>query len=103
VGDGAVPPLAARGAAQVAADAIRRVMWDDAGIVRTAKGLRECEIALREIAERLPAGATEEQNMVQTAQLIAEAALLRKESRGGHYRVDFPKAKRKWRYRHIEW
>ena len=45
---------------------------------------------------RLPAGATEEANMVQTAQLIAEAALMRKESRGGHYRSDFPRAKSKW-------
>ena len=41
--------------------------------------------------------------MAQTAQLIAEAALLRKESRGGHYRGDFPRAKRKWKGRHIEW
>ena len=57
-----------------------------------------------EIESRLPAGATEEANMVQTSLLIAEAALLRKESRGGHYRVDFPRAKRKWATcKHIEW
>ena len=48
-------------------------------------------------------GATEEANMVQTSLLIADAALLRKESRGGHYRSDFPRAKRKWSGRHIEW
>ena len=41
--------------------------------------------------------------MVDTAQLITEAALLRKESRCGHFRRDFPKAKRKWRVKHIEW
>ncbi len=35
-----VPPLADRGAAQVAADAIRDVMWEYAGIARTARGLR---------------------------------------------------------------
>jgi len=98
-----IPPLVDRGAAQVAADAIRRVMWDDAGIVRTAKGLRTCIERLMSIAQRLPDGATEETNMVDTALLIAEAALLRKESRGGHFRVDFPKAKRKWQRRHIEW
>ena len=40
--------------------------------------------------------------MVQTAQLITEAAMLRKESRGGHYRSDFPRAKSVWRGRHIE-
>jgi L-aspartate oxidase len=41
--------------------------------------------------------------MVDTARLIAEAALLRKESRGGHFRSDFPKTKRKWEGKHIEW
>jgi L-aspartate oxidase len=51
----------------------------------------------------LPPGATEEQNMVDTAHLIAEAALLRKESRGGHFRRDFPREKRKWKGKHIEW
>ena len=98
-----VPPLADRGAAQVAADAIRDVMWDYAGIARTARGLRTARRASStRSATRLPAGATEEQNMLQTAQLIVEAALMRKESRGGHYRADFPRAKRTWKGRHIE-
>src|SRR6266849_7367351 len=98
-----VPALVDRGAAQVAADDVRSIMWDNAGIARTAKGLRNCLSVLSSIEERLPIGATEEANMVQTARLIAEAALLRKESRGGHFRSDFPHAKRKWRGRHIEW
>jgi L-aspartate oxidase len=41
--------------------------------------------------------------MVETARLITNAALMRKESRGGHFRHDFPRQKRKWRGRHIEW
>ena len=102
-GDWSVPPLRDRGAAQVAADAIRGLMWEHAGIARTAKGLRLCVERLDEIEARLPEGATEEQNMAQTARLIAEAALLRKESRGGHFRSDFPRAKRKWQGMHIEW
>jgi len=97
------PPLVDRGAAQVAADDVRSVMWEHAGIARTAKGLRECLTVLSAIEQRLPVGATEEANMVQTARLIADAALLRKESRGGHYRSDFPHTVRKWRGRHIEW
>jgi len=97
-----VPPLADRGAAQVAADAIRVVMWEDAGIARTARGLRAALARLSDIGERLPAGATEELNMLQTARLVVEAALLRRESRGGHYRSDFPRAKRTWMGRHIE-
>jgi L-aspartate oxidase len=97
-----VPPLPDRGAAQVAADAIRAVMWQDAGIARTARGLRDALERLAEIGARLPAGATEELNMLQTAHLVVEAALLRKESRGGHYRADYPRAKRTWKGRHIE-
>jgi L-aspartate oxidase len=98
-----VPPLRDRGAAQVAADTIRQLMWDHAGIDRTARGLRNCIESLDGIASRLPPGATEERNMADTARLIAEAALMRKESRGGHFRSDFPREKRKWRGRHIKW
>jgi L-aspartate oxidase len=85
-----VPELDDRGAAQVAADEIRLVMWEHASIARTARGLRKCLVRLDEIATRLPAGATEERNLLDTARLVAEASLLRKESRGGHYRSDFP-------------
>ena len=102
IGKWRVPPLADRGAAQVAADEIRAVMWEHAGIARTARGLRMALERLADIGRRLPAGATEELNMLQTAQLVVEAALLRKESRGGHYRADYPRAKRTWSGRHIE-
>jgi L-aspartate oxidase len=98
-----VPPLADRGAAQVSADAVRSAMWDHAGIDRTARGLRTCLARLDAIGERLTEGMTEERNLLQTARLIAEAALLRKESRGGHYRSDFPRDRNKWKGRHIEW
>jgi L-aspartate oxidase len=97
-----VPVLADRGAAQVAADDIRAVMWHDAGIARTARGLRTALDQLDAIGARMPAGATEELNMLETAMLVVSAALLRKESRGGHYRADYPRAKRTWTGRHIE-
>jgi L-aspartate oxidase len=98
-----VPQLRDRGAAQVSAERIRDIMWERAGISRTARGLRSCVAELRAILQRLHAGATEEINMAQTAILIAEAALLRRESRGGHFRSDFPTETRKWRGKHIEW
>lgn len=98
-----VPPLDDRGAAQVAADEIRQLMWDYASISRTAPGLRRALAQLTAIGERLAPGATEERNLHTTATLVAEAALLRKESRGGHFRSDFPKTRRKWRDRKIEW
>jgi L-aspartate oxidase len=97
-----VPTLRDRGAAQVAADEVRAIMWKDAGVLRSAAGLRNARARLREIGERLPVGATEEQNLVQTAQLIVESAWRRKESRGGHFRSDFPKARAEWRQKHIE-
>lgn len=101
--DWSVPPLADRGAAQVAADEIRQIMWDHASIARTAPGLRRCLSSLQRVGERLPPGATEERNLLTTAMLVTEASLLRKESRGGHFRSDFPKTRRKWQGRHITW
>jgi L-aspartate oxidase len=77
-------------------------MWDHVGIDRSAKGLKDGLALLNDVEDRLPAGATEEANMVQTATLIAKAALMRKESRGGHYRSDFPHPVRKWSKKHIE-
>jgi L-aspartate oxidase len=97
-----VPVLSDRGAAQVAADRVRAVMWENAGIARTAAGLQKAVSELREIEARLPVGATEELNLVQTARLIVEGAVKRKESRGGHYRSDFPRTRADWRGRHIE-
>lgn len=98
-----VPPLVDRGAAQVAADSIRQVMWDHAAIDRNARGLRKCVNALNDIHSRLDEGMTEERNMCETARLVAAAALARRESRGGHYRSDYPRAKGEWRGKHIEW
>ena len=97
-----VPVLEDRGAAQVAADLVREVMWRDAGVIRTAAGLRSAAHRLADIEKRLPTGATEELNLVQTARLIVQGAISRKESRGGHFRSDFPRAKGAWRKRHIE-
>jgi L-aspartate oxidase len=98
-----VPALDDRGAAQVAADEIRAVMWTYASIARTASGLRRALADLHAIGHRLPPGATEERNLHTTATLVAEASLLRKESRGGHFRSDFPKTRRKWQGKHITW
>ncbi|MGA0920699.1 MAG: FAD-binding protein, partial [Gemmatimonadaceae bacterium] len=99
----AVAPLDDRGAAEVAADEIRRVMWAHAAIVRDGVGLRKARRLLDGIRTRLAPGMTEELNMVDTAQLIVASALARRESRGGHYRRDFPKAVAAWKGRHIEW
>jgi L-aspartate oxidase len=65
-------------------------MYANVGLVRNAGGLRE---ALARIAE-LEAGAGEDgplRNLLVAGRLIAEAALERHESRGSHYRSDYPK------------
>jgi L-aspartate oxidase len=95
-----VPFCAEPEVAAQAATEIRALMWEYAGLERTRSGLRRCLDGLARIAERLPAGAIDEANMALTARLIAEAALLREESRGGHYRTDFPLPSRTYAERH---
>jgi L-aspartate oxidase len=69
--------------------ALRRVMTDKVGVLRDAEGL---SAALAEIArlERAEAQSETFANMCATATLIAACALQRRESRGGHFRTDFP-------------
>ncbi len=88
------------------------VMWDKVGIVRNEEGLKE---ALKEITELMRLtkyvkgekgpGAYELMavhetiNMVMNAYAVATAALWRTESRGAHYREDYPKRNDKeWMY-----
>ncbi|WP_417806307.1 L-aspartate oxidase [Thioclava sp.] len=67
---------------------MRHAMTDGVGVVRDADGLKT---ALRVIAEVEAQACTETMhNMTATATLIAAAALKRQESRGGHFRSDFP-------------
>jgi L-aspartate oxidase len=69
-------------------DEVRDLAWRLCGIVRSAEGLRE---AIAWCEERAAGGAP---GQARTAHLvgwlIARCALAREESRGGHYRTDFP-------------
>jgi L-aspartate oxidase len=67
---------------------VKRIMWDRVGILRDERGLKEALSQLEQIAAR-PLN-TRSWNFVTLARLISEAALERRESRGGHYRSDYP-------------
>jgi L-aspartate oxidase len=97
-----LPPSALAGDDEPAAAAdaeIRRVMWEKAGLVRTGDGLREALAAIEALAATLPAGAVEARNRATVARLVATAALARTESRGAHFRADYPLADSAWRRR----
>ncbi|MDR1318439.1 MAG: FAD-binding protein [Treponema sp.] len=76
---------------------LRRVMWDKASIVRRESSLIEARESLAELKERLmrqsPASLRswlEGVNLLSTAEAIVASALLRRESRGAHFREDYP-------------
>ncbi len=85
------PPAPARSAAPPVPRQLREVMTRFAGLERDAAGLTK---ALRRIEQIERAGGHEPSllNMTVTAKLVVAGALARQESRGGHYRSDFPKA-----------
>src|SRR6185295_16502550 len=67
---------------------VKRIMWSKVGIVRDEQGLKDAIAALDEIAVRQLN--TRSWNFVTLARLVTEAALARRESRGAHYRSDYP-------------
>ncbi|SEM67496.1 L-aspartate oxidase [Lihuaxuella thermophila] len=79
---------------------IRQIMWDAAGIVRTSEGLLTGISRIKELQNQIPSGFIECHNMLITAQMIMNAALWRRESRGGHYRHDFPETIPEWSKKH---
>jgi L-aspartate oxidase len=68
---------------------LRETMWRNVSLRRNAQGLTSAIETLRALAAAGPVDA-ETVNMLLAAQLIASAALAREESRGGHYREDYP-------------
>lgn len=90
---------------------LQEVMWKDVAIIRNEEDL---ETALKRIDElkvmakdmRVPGGlgfnkdlqdALEVTIMLEVAELVAKSALLRQESRGSHYREDYPETRDEWK------
>jgi L-aspartate oxidase len=98
--------------------ALQELMWRDVGIVRDRETLTRARAVLSAWAARSgtpappsPAAAGEGlgvrdsqelADLLTCARLVTEAALAREESRGAHFRRDYPSAREEWR-RHLVW
>jgi L-aspartate oxidase len=84
--------------------ALKRLLWEKAGIIRNGEGLTEAADTFFAWQQKLPGAVDrpsyELANLVLTGRLLVEAALYREESRGVHFRSDFPASRTQWQ-RHI--
>ena len=81
-------------------EAIRETLWENVSIERNGEGLRQTLAELKDLSTNLGNVPTtpvpgdtvliEAVNMLDVALMITESALARTESRGAHYRADFP-------------
>jgi len=84
--------------------ALQSLMWDKVGIVRDGRSLAEAKAVLStwqaSLTEPSDRPGHELANLLLCARLVTEGALMREESRGAHYRTDFPERSQAW-HRHI--
>jgi succinate dehydrogenase/fumarate reductase flavoprotein subunit len=81
---------------------LTKIMWFKAGIIRKKENLIEAMVRLKELTENLSRIQIKDSrglikylevcNMLLLSEAVCRAALVRTESRGAHYRIDYPKA-----------
>ena len=73
---------------------IQSLLWSEVGIVRMRMGMQKAVKALEEMAPKVAHPRTrrghEAANLHLAALLVARSAMAREESRGAHYRMDYP-------------
>jgi L-aspartate oxidase len=98
------PPAARKPTPAPGLAPVQQLHWDKVGLIRDRESLTQAAEVLAAWYQSLPPPADrpshELHNLVLTGRLVTEAALLREESRGAHFRSDFPKRSRQWQ-RHI--
>ena len=96
---GPAPGALDEGDAAAQVGELRALMWEDAGIVRSAERLARAEERLRDLRHEteiayvtgpLKTETAELRNLAQAAHLIVRCALEREESRGLHFNIDYP-------------
>ncbi len=78
---------------------IRDLMWRHVGLERNRDGLETVLDATSEIGRRWPGQLSEARNLLTLSRLVTAAALAREESRGSHFRSDFPESREELRHR----
>src|SRR6266700_5935260 len=79
---------------EVSVSELQTLMWTQVGIVRTGSGLKQAVGRLQDLAPQMASPHSrrefEARNLQIAGMLVARSALAREESRGAHYRIDFP-------------
>lgn len=73
---------------------LQRLMWDVAGLARNGADLERALVQLKQwkAPTVTDAKAAEDANLLVVARAVVASALARRESRGGHYRTDYPQS-----------
>lgn len=82
---------------------LKKEMWKHAGIIRNPDGLKKLESKLERALSEWGTRHITIENMITTALLVVKSALYREESRGAHFREDYPLSDSSWNNKRSKW